>query len=486
MNDVGQYFLDRVATIKSRRIEKAANNAIAHEVDVNNTPAEISLAKKITQAITREKKTSTQSISSETQNLETLWTKNIYEKMLELVDVTVLSNMSDSSARRQIRDISYRLLGEMNAPLNAASRDQVVNALEDEIMGLGPLEDLLKDPQVSDILVNGPNKIYVERKGKLELTNRRFSDTRNLMKVIDKIVSSVGRRIDELSPMVDARLKDGSRVNIIIPPLALDGPTISIRRFSVERLSMAELVEFGSIDESLGNILQAIVKLRLNVLISGGTGSGKTTLLNVLSSEISEDERIVTIEDSAELQLQQPHIVRLETRPANIEGRGEITQRELVKNCLRMRPDRIIIGEVRGAESLDMLQAMNTGHDGSLTTVHANTARDALARIENMITMYGAQFPVETLRQQIASAINIVIQVQRLEDGTRKIMSVEEVTGTEGHIIIMSPIYIFQRQGVDSEGKVKGRFRASGVVPNFYRKLEMMDIHLPIDVFKAH
>ena len=351
-------------------------------------------------------------------------------------------------------------------------------------MGLGPLEPLLGDNSVSDILVNGFNSVYVERFGKLQRTDVRFRDDQHLLNIIDRIVSSLGRRIDESSPLVDARLKDGSRVNAIIPPLAIDGPSMSIRRFAVDLLNTQSLVQMGTLTPAIALMLKAIVRGRLNVLISGGTGSGKTTMLNVLSSFIPHNERIVTIEDSAELQLQQPHVVRLETRPANIEGRGEVGQRELVRNSLRMRPDRIVIGEVRGAEALDMLTAMNTGHDGSLTTIHANTARDALGRIENMVSMSGATFPIKAMRQQIASAIGVVIQLERQEDGTRRLVSVQEINGMEGDVITMTEIFAFVRNGMGEKGEVLGEFRSTGMVPAFRDVLAKRGIELPLSLFR--
>jgi pilus assembly protein CpaF len=326
--------------------------------------------------------------------------------------------------------------------------------------------------------------VYVERRGKLERTNVTFNNDSHLMNTIDRIVSAIGRRIDESSPMVDARLADGSRVNAIIPPLAIDGPSVSIRRFAVELLSVDDLISLGTMSAEMAKVLEAIVNARLNVLISGGTGSGKTTSLNILSGFIPHDERVVTIEDSAELQLQQPHVVRLETRPPNIEGRGEVTSRDLVRNSLRMRPERIIVGEVRGAEALDMLQAMNTGHDGSLTTIHANSPRDALGRVENMVSMTGINFPIKALRAQIAAAIDVVIQVSRLEDGSRKLVSIQEINGMEGDIITMSELFTFDRSGVDNDGKVVGRIKATGVVPGFYKNLAARGIDLPIEMFE--
>jgi pilus assembly protein CpaF len=376
-------------------------------------------------------------------------------------------------------------MAEESAPLSLTARQRVIKQIEDEVMGLGPLEPLLADPTVSDILVNGARRVYVERQGKLHLTDVHFNDDAHLMNIIDRIVSSVGRRIDEQAPMVDARLRDGSRVNAIIPPLALDGPVLSIRRFSLQILSMDTLVSLRTLTPMIGDLLTGIIKARLNVLISGGTGTGKTTLLNILSGCIPPDERIVTIEDSAELQLQQPHVVRLETRPSNIEGRGEITQRDLVRNSLRMRPDRIIVGEVRGAEALDMLQAMNTGHDGSLTTVHANTARDALARIENMVSMTGISFPMRVIRTQIAAALDVVLQVERHEDGKRRLVSIQEIVGMEGDIITMSELFRFDRRGLDDSGNVMGEYRATGVVPRFRETLERRGIACPLELFNS-
>ena len=415
--------------------------------------------------------------------LELEWKRRIYDRLLEVADLTVLSSLEARQARTQIREIVQRLFTEQAAPLSLPQRQLLARRIEDEVLGLGPLEPLLGDPTVSDILVNGADSVYVERHGKLERTTIRFHDDTHLMNIIDRIVSAVGRRIDESSPMVDARLIDGSRVHAIIPPLAIDGPMLSIRRFAVERLGMADLVRIGTLTESVATVLRAIVLGRLNVLISGGTGAGKTTTLNVLSGFIPATERIVTIEDSAELQLQQPHVVRLETRPPNIEGKGEVTQRELLRNSLRMRPDRIVVGEVRGAETLDMLQAMNTGHDGSLTTVHANTPRDALGRIETMVSMTGIAFPIRALRAQIASAINIVIQVQRAEDGRRRIMSVQEIAGMEGDIITMSEIFTYRRSGVDKDGNILGRLEATGVVPGFHQRVAVRGIDLPISAF---
>jgi pilus assembly protein CpaF len=416
--------------------------------------------------------------------LEQEWKEQIHGRLLEVIDLSLIGTLSDEKARAQIRDISQRLMGEESAPLNVEQRKRVVQRIQDEVLGLGPLEPLLKDSTISDILVNGAKQVYVERRGKLQLTDVKFNDDRHLLNIIDRIVSNVGRRIDESSPMVDARLQDGSRVNAIIPPLAIDGPTLSIRRFAVELLSIDDLIELGSVSQQTAQVLQAVVKGRLNVLVSGGTGAGKTTLLNILSGFIPHDERIITIEDSAELQLQQPHVIRLETRPPNIEGRGEITSRDLVRNSLRMRPERVIVGEVRGAEALDMLQAMNTGHDGSLTTIHANTPRDALSRVENMVSMTGINFPTKTLRAQLASALDVVVQVERHEDGKRRIVSVQEINGMEGDVITMSELFTFERQGIDANGNVLGDTRPTGIIPAFQKQLKSKGIDLPVDIFE--
>jgi pilus assembly protein CpaF len=415
--------------------------------------------------------------------LELEWKRRIYDRLLEIADLAVLAALEKSKARTQIRELTQRLFTEQGAPLALPQRQLLARRIEDEVLGLGPLEPLLNDPTISDILVNGAKSVFVERRGKLEPTTITFHNDAHLMNIIDRIVSAVGRRVDESSPMVDARLADGSRVNAIIPPLAIDGPMLSIRRFAVERLGVADLLKFGTLTQPVADVLRAVVIGRLNVVISGGTGAGKTTMLNVLSGFIPATERIVTIEDSAELQLQQPHVVRLETRPPNIEGKGEVPQRELLRNSLRMRPDRIVVGEVRGGEALDMLQAMNTGHDGSLTTVHANTPRDALGRIETMVSMTGISFPIRALRAQIASAINIVIQVQRGDDGRRRVTSVQEISGMEGDIITMSEIFTFRRTGVDAEGNVQGRLEATGVVPAFHQRVAVRGIDLPIGAF---
>jgi pilus assembly protein CpaF len=414
---------------------------------------------------------------------ETEWKQRINERLLTVLDLSLINTIDSDKARKEIREIAERLLSEDSAPLSRTQRQLIVARIEDEVMGLGPLEPLLADPTISDILVNGADTIYIERRGKLELTNAQFTNHAHLLNTIDRIVSAVGRRIDESSPMVDARLADGSRVNAIIPPLAIDGAMLSIRRFGVDLLSMDDLIELQTLTPEVAQVLQAIVEARLNIIVSGGTGSGKTTMLNILSSYIPEDERIVTIEDSAELQLRQRHVVRLETRPPNIESKGEVTSRDLVRNSLRMRPERIIIGEVRGGEALDMLQAMNTGHDGSITTIHANAPRDSLSRIENMVSMAGVTFPINAMRSQIASAINIVLQIARLEDGQRKLVSVQEINGMEGDIITMSELFTFQREGMDDDGKVIGKLKATGIIPAFHKNLSHRGIDLPIEVF---
>ncbi|PYS92859.1 MAG: pilus assembly protein CpaF [Acidobacteria bacterium] len=403
----------------------------------------------------------------------------LHRAIINRMDLTKLGQLEPEQLKAEVSRLAEGLIAVENAPLSANERERLVEEVRHELFGLGPLEPLLADPTISDILVNAPQNIYIERRGKLERTDVAFKDDEHLMRVIERIVSSVGRRIDESSPMVDARLADGSRVNAIIPPLALDGPVLSIRRFGSDPLRMNKLIELGAITKEIAEMFEMCVRARLNVLISGGTGAGKTTLLNALSAYIPEDERIVTIEDSAELQLQQPHVVRLETRPPNIEGRGEVTQRDLVKNALRMRPDRIVIGEVRGGEAIDMLQAMNTGHDGSLTTVHANTPRDALARLETMIQMTGMRLSDRAMRQQIASALNLVIQAARLSDGTRRITSISEITGMEGETITMQEIFQYERKGVDKDGRVIGRFRPTGVRPRFAERLKMYGMQLP-------
>lgn len=407
----------------------------------------------------------------------------LHRALINRMDLTKLTSMPPEQLNAEVSRLAESVLASEAMPLSAVEREKLVNEVQHELFGLGPLEPLLSDSSISDILVNAPDSIYIERRGKLEVTNVAFKDNDHLMRVIERIVSSVGRRIDESSPMVDARLQDGSRVNAIIPPLSIDGPVLSIRRFGAEPLRMNSLIENRALTKEIADMLEMCVRARLNLVISGGTGAGKTTLLNALSAYIPENERIVTIEDSAELQLQQPHVVRLETRPPNIEGRGEVTQRDLVRNALRMRPDRIVIGEVRGGEAIDMLQAMNTGHDGSLTTIHANTPRDALSRLETMIQMTGMRLGERAMRQQVAAAIEIVLQVARLSDGSRRITSISEITGMEGETITMQEIFQFERTGVDREGTVVGRFRATGIRPRFAEKLKACGLQLPRIVF---
>ena len=410
---------------------------------------------------------------------------SVHRKLLNRLNLEALAQSDRSRAESEIRSLLSQLLAEEGTPLNLSERETLFVEVLDDVFGLGPLEPLLKDPGVSDILVNTCRNVFVERNGVLERVTATFQDDRHLLRVIDRIVSAVGRRIDDSSPMVDARLQDGSRVNAIIPPLAVDGPLLSIRRFPTDRLKSEDLVTLRALTQPMLDFLAHCVRARLNTLISGGTGAGKTTLLNVLSGFISHRERIVTIEDAAELQLQQEHVARLETRPPNVEGKGAIRQRQLVVNALRMRPDRIVVGEVRGEEALDMLQAMNTGHDGSLTTVHANSARDALARIETMIAMGATNLPERAMRQQIAAAIQIVVQQSRLSDGTRKVTSISEITGMEGDVITMQEIFTFEKTGITQEGKVIGRFRATGVRPKVCERLKASGINLPPEMFEG-
>jgi len=408
----------------------------------------------------------------------------IHRKLLERIDLSSVELVESEAFRNEIRRIVGALIAEEGIPLSTEERESLITDIQHETFGLGPLEPLLADPDISDILVNRYNQVYVEKFGKLHKVDVMFRDDNHLLQIIDRIVSKVGRRVDESSPYVDARLADGSRVNAIIPPLSLDGPVLSIRRFGLSPLKMSDILAFGSIGQNMALVLEGCVKARLNMLISGGTGTGKTTFLNILSEFIPPDERIITIEDSAELQLKQEHVVRLETRPPNIEGKGEVTQRDLVRNALRMRPDRIIVGEVRGGEALDMLQAMNTGHDGSLSTIHANSPRDALARLETMVLMAGMDLPERAIKEQIASAINVVIQMSRLSDGSRKIMKISEITGMEGSTIVMQDIFEFVRTGIASDGKVLGQFTATGVRPKFADRLKVMGVSLPQGIFE--
>jgi len=410
----------------------------------------------------------------------------IHGRLLELIDLSLINTVNEPQLKQEIRRLVERILVEDNyaLPLNYSEKEKLFQEVEDEVLGLGPLEPFMKDPSISDILVNTHKQVYVERHGKMQLTEAAFKDEAHLRRVIDKIVSAVGRRIDESCPMVDARLPDGSRVNAIIPPLAIDGPMLSIRRFAVDALELEDLINLTTLPTQIGELLKLIVKAKLNVLISGGTGVGKTTLLNVLSRFIPHHERVVTIEDSAELNLKQEHVVRLETRPSNIEGKGEVTQRDLVRNSLRMRPDRIIVGEVRGPEVLDMFQAMNTGHDGSLSTIHANSPRDALMRLETLVALTGMNIQNTFIRKYISSALDVIIQLSRLVDGSRKITSLQEITGMEGDTITLQEIFFFEQTGVDVGGTVKGRFRANGIRPRFVEKFKALSLPVPNDLFE--
>ncbi len=402
--------------------------------------------------------------------------QNIDQKLLEKGDETLL--------RRRVEELVEEKLRADKLPYSRQVRNRLVSDMADEVLGYGPIEPLLRDPTVTEVMVNRPDQVYCERFGKLELTDVSFRDVDHIRHVIDKIVTPLGRRVDESSPMVDARLPDGSRVNAIIAPLSLNGPVLTIRKFSVDPYTVEDLIGFGSVTQGMAAFLAACVKVKLNIIVSGGTGSGKTTLLNVLSSFIPEGERIVTIEDAAELKLHQPHVVRLESRPPNIEGKGEIMIRDLVRNSLRMRPDRIIVGEVRGGETLDMLQAMNTGHEGSLSTVHANTPRDALARMETMVMMSGMDLPSRAIREQVASAVHIIVQIGRLSDGSRKVVSVSEVQGMEGNVIVLQDVFAFQQKGVGEGGKVLGTMQATGMVPKFVDRFNAAGVHLPAEIFK--
>ena len=408
---------------------------------------------------------------------------SIHRKLIDRLDLSTVSEISPEQLSGIIKTVVEALITAERIPLTRAERERLVVEIQHETLGLGPLEPLLQDPEISDILVNGPGRVYIEKHGKLHRTEVTFKDDDHLMAIIERIVSKVGRRVDESTPLVDARLPDGSRVNVIIPPLALDGPALSIRRFGIDPLRMENLIANRSLTEEMAKVFAAMVRARLNILVSGGTGAGKTTLLNILSASVPDDERIVTIEDSAELILQQEHVVRLETRPSNIEGKGTVTQRDLVRNALRMRPDRIIVGEVRGGEALDMLQAMNTGHDGSISTIHANSPRDALSRLETMVLMAGFELPSKAIREQVSAALNVIIQVARLSDGTRKIVKVTEVTGMEGDTVVMQDIFVYEKQGLDAEGEVVGQFRATGVRPKFLDTIHTAGIHLGSEIF---
>lgn len=408
----------------------------------------------------------------------------LHRELLNKIDLERLTSLQDLHARTQVQNVIYDLMASINVPLSGSERERICREVLQEVFGLGPLEPLLQDQTITDILVNTHRQVYVERGGILELTNVVFKDATHLRHIIDKIVSNVGRRVDESSPMCDARLDDGSRVNVVIPPLAIDGPVMSIRRFGRTPIGVDQLLAYQSLTPPILELLRAAVRARLNILISGGTGSGKTTLLNVLSSFISDRERIVTIEDSAELQLQQPHVVRLECRPPNVEGKGAVRQRELVINALRMRPDRIVVGEVRGAEAIDMLQAMNTGHDGSLTTIHANNPRDAVARLETMSMMAEFNLPDKAIRQQIAAAISVIVQIARLSDGSRRITQVSEVTGVSDGMVTLQDIFVFERLGIGPNNHVLGRFRATGVRPTFVERLKVSGIRLSPEIFE--
>jgi pilus assembly protein CpaF len=407
----------------------------------------------------------------------------IHRRLIDRLDLSTVSDITPEQLSGIIKTVVENMIAQEGIPLSRPERDRLVVEIQHETLGLGPLEPLLQDPEISDIMVNGPSGVYVERRGKIVKTAVTFKDNEHLMSVIERIVSKVGRRVDEASHLVDARLADGSRVNVIIPPLAIDGPAVSIRRFGVQPLRMENLLANGTLTEEMAVTFDAMVKARMNIIVSGGTGAGKTTLLNILSASIPDDERIITVEDAAELILQQEHTVRLETRPPNIEGKGTVTQRDLVRNALRMRPDRIIVGEVRSGEALDMLQAMNTGHDGSISTIHANTPRDALSRIETMVLMAGFDLPTKAIREQISSALNVVLQVSRMSDGTRKVVNVSEVTGMEGDVVVMQDIFLYEKRGLDRDGKVQGEFRPTGVRPKFLDAVHAAGIHLPANVF---
>ena len=415
------------------------------------------------------------------EDLKTL----IHSKLVDKLDLSRLGDLEGDTLRREIRLVVEHLCDTENPLLNRSERERLIEEVLDETFGFGPLEILLKDPTVSDIMINGPRKVFVEKRGRIVRSDVVFRDNAHLLQIIDRIVSKVGRRIDETSPMVDARLPDGSRLNAVIPPLAIDGPSLSIRRFGANPLSLEDLLKFGAFTPEMVMLLEGAIKARLNIIVSGGTGSGKTTLLNTLSSFIPHDQRVITIEDAAELQLQQEHVLRLETRPANIEGKGQVTATDLVKNALRMRPDRIIIGECRGPETLDMLQAMNTGHEGSLTTIHANSPRDAVARLETMIMMGGIELPIKALRQQFAAAVHLIIQANRLQGGPRKITHITEVLNMEQETVIMQDIFLFVQDGIDENGRAHGHFEATGVRPSFMQRLEQGGVRLPANLFAA-
>lgn len=408
----------------------------------------------------------------------------LHKHLLENLNLAALENATENNLRAEIGALAGEKLDELAIVLNREDRTTINQELYDEVMGLGPLEPLLKDDTVSDILVNGPHRIFIERNGKLQLSDITFKDEKHLLRIIDKIVSAVGRRVDESNPYVDARLADGSRFNAMVPPVAVDGSLVSIRKFKKDKLSINELVKFGAFTEEMAAYLQAAVATRLNVIVSGGTGSGKTTTLNALSSFIDDSERILTIEDTAELQLQQAHVGRMESRPANVEGKGAVTQRDCLRNALRMRPDRIIVGETRGEEVIDMLQAMNTGHDGSMTTIHANSARDAVSRLENMVAMAGIEMPIKAVRAQIASAVNLIVQASRLQDGSRRMVSITELTGMEGDVISMQEIFRYERLGIEPNGKIIGRFNATGIRSHYSDRFKQWGYVLPAEIFE--
>ncbi len=467
---------DRIKRLRGDEPRQAA--PAAKEAPKKKVPAKV---KKVDQAeVTYSVQKPKRSLGSD--NYQELKRK-IHRRLLDALDLTILKELKEDEVKEQIRTVVGKLLEQSGVTFNRRERDHFIQEIVDEVLGFGPLEPLLQDPNISDILVNGAKQVYVEQDGKLFLTDVEFKDDTHLRHVMDRIVSTVGRHIDESSPMCDARLPDGSRVNAIIPPLAVDYPVLSIRKFRTDALSVADLVAYGTFTPEIAEVAQACVAARLNVLISGGTGAGKTTLLNIMSAYISHRERIVTIEDSAELQMQQPHVVRLETRPPNIEGKGEVTQYELLINSLRMRPDRIILGEVRGREALDMLQAMNTGHDGSMCTVHANSPRDALSRLETMVAMGGHGLPQSAVRSQISSALDVILQQQRLPDGTRKLTYFTEVLGMEGEVVTMQDIFRYERKGISKDGESLGRHTATGVQPRFLESLRASGFNLDSDLF---